>query len=72
MQFCSVTFVLIEAILRELCAKVTHHPVARYFGNHAGSGDAQADAVTIDNGSLRKWKGNDWQSINQDMLGRLD
>jgi hypothetical protein len=59
MQFGSVTFVLVETILRELGAKVTHHPVARHLGNHAGGSDAQANAVTVDNGSLRKWKRND-------------
>jgi len=35
MQFCSVTFVLAEAILGELLAKVTHDPIARDLGNHA-------------------------------------
>jgi hypothetical protein len=69
-QLGSVTFVLVEAILRELFAKVTHHPVARYLGNHAGGSDAQANAVTLDNGSLRKWKRNDGQSINQNVLRR--
>jgi hypothetical protein len=39
-QFSSVTFVLAESILRELSAKVTHHPVARYLGDHAGGSDA--------------------------------
>jgi hypothetical protein len=59
-QLSSVTFVLVEAILRELGAKVTHHPVTRYFGDYAGGGDAHANAVTIDNRGLRKWKRNDW------------
>ena len=72
MQLSSVTFMLIEAILGELGAKVTHHSVARYFGDHAGGGDAEADAITIDDGSLRKWKRNDRQPINQNMLGRVD
>ena len=72
MQLSSVTFMLIEAILGELGAKVTHHPVPRYFGDHARGGDAQADAITIDDGSLRKWKRNDRQPINQDMLGWFD
>jgi hypothetical protein len=41
MQLSSVTFVLVEAILRELGAKVTHHPITRYLGDHAGGSDAQ-------------------------------
>ena len=60
MQFGSVAFVLVEAILRELGAKVTHHPVARYLGDHAGGSDAQADAVAVNDGRLRKRKRNDW------------
>jgi len=72
MQFGSVAFVLVEAILRELGAKVTHHPVARYLGDHAGCSDAQTDAVAVNNRSLRKWKRNNWQSIDQNMLGRVD
>jgi hypothetical protein len=52
MQFGAVTFVLIEAILRELSAKVTHHPIAGYLGDHAGGGNAQTDAIAVDNGSL--------------------
>ena len=72
MQLSSVTFMLVKAILRELSAKVTHHPVACYLGDHAGSSDAETNAVAIDDGSLRKWKGNDRQPINQDMLGRVD
>jgi hypothetical protein len=40
MQFCSVTFVLAETILRELRAKVTHDPVAGDLRDHACRGDA--------------------------------
>ena len=72
MQLGSVTFVLAEAILRELDAKVTHHPVARYLGDHAGSSDAQTDAVAVDDGRLRNRERNDGQSIDQDVLRRID
>ena len=58
MQVGSVTFVLIEAILWELRAKVTHDPIARDLGNHAGCSDAQANAITVDNCGLREWKRN--------------
>jgi len=64
MQFRSVTFVLIEAILGKLSAKVTHDPVPRYLGDHAGGSDAQANAITIDDGGLRKWKRNHRQPVN--------
>ena len=72
MQLGSVAFVLVEAILRELGAKVTHHPVACYLGDHARCSDAQTDAVAVDNRSLRKRKRDDWQAIDQNMIGRVD
>jgi hypothetical protein len=72
MQFGSVAFVLVEAILRELGAKVTHHPVARYLGDHARCSDAQTDAVAVNNRSLRKWKRNNGQPVNQDVVRRVD
>ena len=72
MQFGSVAFVLVEAILRELGAKVTHYPIARYLGDHARCSDAQTDAVAVNNRGLRKRKRNDWQSIDQNMIGRID
>jgi microcompartment protein CcmK/EutM len=72
MQLSSVAFVLVEAILRELNAKVTHHPIARYLCDHAGGGDAETDAISVDDGSLRKWKRNDGQPIDQNVIGRID
>ena len=68
MQFCSVTFVLAETILRELPTKVTHDPVAGDLRDHAGRGNAQADAIAIDNCRLRKWKRNHRQTINQNVV----
>ena len=72
MQFCSVTFVLAETILRELRAKVTHDPVARDLRDNACRGDAQADAIAIDNCRLGKWKRNHRQAINQDVVWRFE
>jgi hypothetical protein len=72
MQFGSVAFMLVETILRKLGAKVTHHPVACYLGDHAGGSDTQTNAVAVDDSSLRKWKRNDGQPVNQDVIGRVD
>jgi hypothetical protein len=72
MQFSSVTFVLGEAILGELSAKVTHQPVARDLGDDAGGSDAQADAIAVDDGRLRKWKRYHRQTVDQDVVGRFD
>src|SRR5881392_2020463 len=72
MQFRSITFVLAETILRELRAKVTHDSVARDLRDDACRGDAQADAIAIDNCRLRKWKRNDRQTVNQDVVRRFE
>jgi hypothetical protein len=64
--------VLAEAILGELRTKVTHDAIARHLGDHAGGSDAQADAITVDDGRLRKRKWNHRQPVNQNMLGRLN
>ena len=72
MQFGSVTFVLAETILREASAKVTHHPVARYLGDHAGSSDAETDAIAVNDGRLRKRKRDNRQPIDQNVIGRFD
>ena len=69
MQFGSVTFVLAERILRKSHAKVTHHSIARDLGDHAGGSDAHANAVTIDDGRLREWKRDNWQTIDQNVIG---
>ena len=72
MQFSSVTFVLGEAILGELSAKVTHQPVARDLGDDAGGSDAQADAIAVDDGRLRKGKRDDGQPVDQSVIRRFD
>jgi hypothetical protein len=72
MQFCSVTFVLAETILREPRAKVTHHPVAGDLRDHACRGDAQTDAIAIYYCRLRKWKRNYRQTINQNVVRRFE
>ena len=72
MQFCSATFVLAETILRELRAKVTHHSIASDFRNHASGSDAQTDAIAIHDGGLRKRKGDYRQSVDQDVVWRLN
>jgi hypothetical protein len=72
MQFCSVTFVLAKAILRELRTKVTHDSVTRDLRNHAGGSDAQADAIAIDNRRLGQWEWNHRQTIDQDVVRRFE
>jgi hypothetical protein len=72
MQFGSVTFVLREAILRELSAEVTHHPVTRDLRDHARGRDALTDAITIDDRRLRQRKRNYRQAIDQNVLWSLE
>jgi hypothetical protein len=70
MQLGAVAFVLAEAIFWKTPAKVTHHPVARDLGDHAGGGDAQTHAITLDDRGLRKWKWNNGQAVDQNVIGR--
>ena len=64
MQFGSVTFVLIEAILRKESAKVTHHPVARDLGDHAGGRNTETVAIAIDDRGLGKRKRKNWKTVD--------
>jgi hypothetical protein len=72
MQLGSITFMLAERILWKLRAKVTHHPVPHDLGDHAGGSDAQTNAITVDDGRLRKWKRDHRQPVDQDVVGRFD
>ncbi len=68
MEFGAVTFMLAEAILGKMGAKVTHHSVTRDFRDHAGGGDGKTEAITIDNSGLGNGKGNNRQAINQHVV----
>ena len=72
MEFCSVTFMLAEAILGKLRAKVTHHSVAGDLGDHARRRNAQADAIAINDCGLRKRKRDHRQTVNQHVIGRFE
>ena len=60
---------LAEAIFGKARAEVAHNRVARDFGNHAGRGNAQAEAIAIDNCGLRKRKGENGQAVDEHMVG---
>jgi len=72
MQFGAVTLVLVETILGKLRAEVTHDPVARHLGDHAGGGDRQTVAIAINDRGLweRKWENG--QPVDQHVLRRQD
>ncbi len=70
MQFSAVTFMLAETIFGKMGAEVTHHSVAGDFGDHAGGGNAKAEAIAVYDGGLWKWKRNDGQAIDQNVIGR--
>ena len=69
-QFCAVTFVLAEAIFRKARAEFSHNRIARNFCDHARGCDAEAEAITIDDGGLRQWKRKHRQAIDECMIGR--
>ena len=68
-QFRAVAFVLAEAILGKARAEVAHNRVARDFCDHAGGGNAEAEAIAIDNRGLRKREGENGQAVDEDMVG---
>ena len=70
MQFSAVTFVLAETIVGKMGAKVTHYRITCDFRDHAGGGNAKAEAIALDDGGLWTWKGNNGQTINQNVIGR--
>ena len=70
MQFSRIAFVLTEAIIGKTGAEVTHHSIAGDLGDHAGGGNAEAETIPLNNGGLRKWKRNNGQAIDQNVIGR--
>src|SRR5436309_1067828 len=69
MELSAITFMLAEVILGKVGAEVTHHSIPRDFCDYTGGGDGKAQAVAIDNGGLRKGKGNYRQAVNQHVVG---
>jgi len=69
-QFRAVAFVLAEAILGKLRAKVTHHPVARDLGDHTRSRNTETVAIAVDDGRLRKWKRKNRKTVDQHVVWR--
>ena len=70
MQFSAITFVLAETIFGKMGAEVTHHSVAGDLRDHAGGGNTKAEAIAVDDGGLWTWKGNNGQTIDQNVIGR--
>src|SRR5207237_10330259 len=70
MQFSAVTFMLAETIVGKMRAEVTHHSVAGELGDHTGGGNAEAETIAVNDGGLPKWKRNNWQASDQNVIGR--
>ena len=68
-QFRAVAFVLAEAILGKARAKVAHNRVASNLRDHARGGDAEAEAIAVNNGGLGQRKREHRQAIDEDVLG---
>ena len=69
MQIRAVAFVLAEAILGKPSAKVAHNRVASDFGNHTGRGDAEAEAIAIDDCRLRERERENGETVDERMVG---
>ena len=68
-QFRAIAFVLAEAILGKARAEVAHNRVASDLGNDTGGGNAEAEAIAIDNCGLRKGKRKNGQAVDEHMVG---
>ena len=68
-QFRPVAFVLAKAIFGKARAEVAHNRVAGNFGNDTGGGNAEAEAIAIDNCGLRKGKRKNRKAVNEHMVG---
>lgn len=68
-QFGAVAFVLAEAIFGKTRAKVAHNRVAGDLGDDTGGGNAEAEAIAIDNCSLRERKRENGKTVDQDVVG---
>ena len=68
-QFRAVAFVLAEAILGKARTEVAHNRVAGDLGDHAGRGNAEAEAIAVDNCGLRKREGENGKAVDEHMVG---
>jgi hypothetical protein len=69
MQFGAVAFVLAETILGKARAEVAHNRVARDFGDHTGRGDAEAEAIAIDDRGLGEREREDGKAVDENVVG---
>ena len=69
MQFRAVAFVLAEAIFGKARTEVAHNRVAGDFGDHTGGGNAEAEAIAIDDRGLWEWEGEDGKAVDENMVG---
>ena len=69
MQFRAVAFVLAEAILRKTGAEVAHNRVAGDFGDHTCRGNAEAEAIAIDDCRLRERERENGETVDERMVG---
>jgi hypothetical protein len=68
-QLRAVAFVLAEAIFRKTRAEVAHNRVARDLRDHARRGDAQAEAIAVDDRRLGQGKGKNGEPVDEDVIG---
>jgi hypothetical protein len=68
-QLRAVAFVLAEAIFGKTHAEVAHNRIARHLGNNTGGGNAETEAIAIDNCGLRKWERGNRKTIDEHVIG---
>jgi len=68
-QLSAVAFVLVKAIFWKMRAKVTHHSIPRHLGDDTRCRNAQTVAIAVYDRCLRKWKWQNRQPIDEDVIG---
>jgi hypothetical protein len=69
MQFRAVAFVLAETIFGKTRAEVAHNRVARNLGNYTGCGNAEAEAIAIDDRRLWERERENGETVDERVGG---
>lgn len=69
-EFCAISLVLGEPILREFQMEFGHDAVASDLGDDAGGGDGKGKSVSFDEGRVRNGQAFHGETIHQAVLRR--
>ena len=65
-----IAFMLSESIIWKTAVQLEHQPVARHFGDHTGSRDAETQRISADQSRLTDGKWMHRAAVDQDVIRR--